>query len=435
MKLGFVVLLSLASWLAPPVTRAAAGIENGAEHWVATWGTAQQLSRDVNPGSARPPPRNGSSNAAPPRHAPPSPIPPTPAALKNQTVRMVARASLGGRELRIQLSNAQGMRRLVVGAVHVAIHRGGSSIVAGTDRAVTFAGRPEVSVPPGAIVVSDPVPLQVDPGVDLAVSIYVPEDTGPVTLHPLGLRTTYIAEGNVTAKETLTGATTNRSYFWLSGIEVLAPAESGAIVAFGDSITDGYATTPDASRAWPSLLAARLLGGKAPHWAVLNMGISGNRVLRDGAGTSALGRFDRDVLSRPGVRWIILLEGINDISFGGIPGVPIEEHTSTEELISGLRLFVAKAHLHGIRVIGGTILPWEGVWTYSQQGEEIRQAVNRWIRNSGVFDAVVDFDALMRDPAHPTRLRKEFDSGDHVHPNDAGNRAMADAIPLSLFVP
>jgi len=420
-------VLSLLAGLVATAWNAGARASSMPDHWVGTWATAQQLSPNVAPAGAKPPPQAASTRL------PPSPIPPTPEALKNQTVRMVVRASLGGREVRVQLSNAQGMRPLLIGAAHIARCRGGSSIVGETDHAITFGGRAVVTIPPGAILVSDPVSLPVAQDEDLTVSLFVPDDSGPVTLHPLGLRTTYIAEGDVTARETLDAATNNRSYFWLSGMDVLTDQQAAAIVAFGDSITDGFSTTPDANRAWPSVLATKLLAGKSPRWSVLNMGISGNRVLRDGAGTSALARFDRDVLSRPGAKWIILLEGINDISIASIPGVPPSEHASAEELISGLRLFVDKAHLHGLRIVGATILPWEGVWTYSQKGEEIRQAVNRWIRTGGAFDHVVDFDAVMRDPAHPTRLRPEFDSGDHVHPNDAGNRAMADAIDLAYF--
>jgi lysophospholipase L1-like esterase len=275
------------------------------------------------------------------------------------------------------------------------------------------------------------VDLAVEPLAELAVSLYIPEDSGPVTLHPLGLRTTYIAEGDVTPNESLSGASENRSYFWLSGIEVLTSGDAAAVVAFGDSITDGFSTTPGAEQAWPALLAKRSLDRKrGPSRAVLNLGISGNRVLRDGAGASALARFDRDVLSRPEVRWVILLEGINDISVSSIPGVAASERIGSEDLIAGLRLFIEQAHLHAIKVMGATILPWEGVWTFSEEGERTRVAVNQWIRAAGFFDAVVDFDAVTRDSTHPQRLRPQFDSGDHVHPNDAGNRAMADAVDL-----
>ena len=403
------------------------GVAKGGEHWVSTWATAQQISADPPPPAWARPPAD--------RPIPPSPVLPVPDALKNQTVRMVARVSIGGRKIRVQLSNAQGRRPLQVGAAHIARYRQDSTIDRHADYVLTFGGQQQLTLPPGAIVASDPVDMAVDPLTELAVSLYIPEDSGPVTLHPLGLRTTYIAEGDVTGNESLNGAGQNRSYFWLSSIDVLASGESAAIVAFGDSITDGFSTTPGAEQAWPALLAKRFLDQKrSPPRAVLNLGISGNRVLRDGAGASALARFDRDVLSRPGVRWVVLLEGINDVSVSSIPGVAESERIRSQDLIAGLGLLVEKAHLHGISVMGATILPWEGVWTFSEEGETTRQAVNQWIRTSGAFDAVVDLDAITRDSAHPKRLLPQFDSGDHVHPNDAGNRAMADAVDIRKLI-
>ncbi len=295
-------------------------------------------------------------------------------------------------------------------------------------------GRP-FSIPPGALVVSDPVDLDVPKLTDLAVSLYLPQDTGPPTVHPLGLHTTYIASGDVTADATLNPSTTTTAYFWLSGVDVLAPSRASAIVAFGDSITDGFGTTANKDQAWPTLLASRLASSKSTAMlSVLNLGISGNRVLRDGAGTNALARFDRDVLSRAGVRWMTLLEGINDITFSAIPGIPPGQAVTAEDLIWGYRQIIERAHMHGIKVAGATIMPVEGVATYTENGEAVRQAVNQWIRTGGAFDAVIDFDALTRDPANPKRLRPEFDSGDHVHPNDRGNQAMADVIDLSTFL-
>jgi lysophospholipase L1-like esterase len=222
------------------------------------------------------------------------------------------------------------------------------------------------------------------------------------------------------------------AYAWLSSVAVVAPANAFTLVALGDSITDGYATTRDADRAWPTLLAKRLRENKATqHVAVINQGISGNQVLRDGAGLSALARFDRDVLSRPGVKWVILLEGINDINIRGRVDGP--NALTSDELIWGYRQIIARAHAHGIKVMGATIMPEEGVPTASERGEQIRQTVNRWIRAKANFDAVVDFDAVVRDPQRPARLKQEFDPGDHIHPNDAGNQAMANAFDLTLF--
>jgi lysophospholipase L1-like esterase len=383
------------------------------EHWVTTWATAQQLT---------PQPRL------------PGPGPNLPETLKNQTVRMFARTSIGGRRVRIQVSNAMGSKPLVIGSAHIALRNKATAIVPGSDRALTFSGRASMTVPPGALIVSDPADLGVPKLTDLAVSLYLPEDTGTPSIHPLGLHTNYIADGDATAKTSLDAAATTTGYLWISCIDVLAPASASAIVAFGDSITDGFATTVDKDEAWPTLLAKRLAANKSTeNVAVLNLGISGNRVLRDGAGLSALARFDRDVLSRTGVRWMTLLEGINDITFSALP-IFSSEAVTAEDLIGGYLQIIERAHMHGIKVAGATIMPVGGVSTYRESGEAVRQAVNQWIRTSHAFDAVIDFDALMRDPADPKRLRPEFDPGDHVHPDDKGNEKMANAIDLSIFL-
>ncbi len=383
------------------------------EHWVTTWATAQQLA---------------------PQPPPPGPGPNIPATLKNQTVRMVARTSIGGRRVRIQVSNAFGSKPLVIGNAHIALRDKAAAIVPTSDRALTFGGRATMTVPPGALIVSDPVDLVVPMLTDLAISLYLPEDTGTPSIHPIGLHTNYIAEGEVTAKTSLDASATTTAYLWLSSVDVLAPANAGAIVAFGDSITDGFKTTIDKDQAWPTLLAKRLAATKSTEMlGVLNLGIAGNRVLRDGAGVSALARFDRDVLSRAGVRWMTLLEGINDITFSALP-VFSKEVVTAEDLIGGYRQIIERAHMHGIKVAGATVMPVGGVSTYRESGEAVRQAVNQWIRSSGAFDAVIDFDALMRDPADPKRLRPEFDPGDHVHPDDKGNERMAQAIDLAIFL-
>jgi len=391
----------------------ASAVAQNKEHWVTTWATAQQLA---------------------PQPPLPGPGPNVPATLKNQTVRMVARSSVGGRRVRIQVSNAFGSKPLVISNTHIALRDKGAAIVRMSDRALTFGGRPTMTVTPGALIVSDPVDLAVPKLTDLAISLYLPEDTGTPSIHPIGLHTNYIADGEGTAKTSLDTSMTTTAYLWLSSIDVLAPANAGAIVAFGDSITDGFSTTIDKDQAWPALLAKRFAAAKSTEMlGVLNLGIAGNRVLRDGAGVSALARFDRDVLSRTGVRWMTLLEGINDITFSALPVFSTEVVTA-EDLIGGYRQIIERAHMHGIKVAGATIMPVGGVSTYRESGEAVRQAVNQWIRGSGAFDAVIDFDALMRDPADPKRLRPEFDPGDHVHPDDKGNERMAQAIDLAIFV-
>lgn len=391
------------------------------ETWMPTWVAAPQ--------QARPAPGRAGAPAA--------------GAFRNQTVRMVVRTTIGGTRVRVQLSNAYGTAPLSIGAAHIALRAKDSEITAGSDRPLLFAGKPTCSIPVGAALLSDPVELAVPKQSDLAVSVYVPGDTGFATLHSVGLHTTYISkEGDVTASASIADATTALSWYWLTGVEVNAPSDTATIVAFGDSITDGTRSTPNADASWPAFLARRLQSNPATAGiAVLNQGISANRVLRDGFGQSALARFDRDVLSVPGVKWMTIIEGINDIGagigtdfvFAPRPNAPAAEVVTPEELISAYRQIIERAHQHGIKVFGSPLMPFEGAGYYSEHGAVTREAVNQWIRTSGAFDAVIDFDAVTRDPAHPTKMKAEFDSGDHLHPNDAGYKAMADAIDLALF--
>jgi lysophospholipase L1-like esterase len=414
--------------------------QRNGQHWVSTWATALQLTPPVARGGG-PPPAPPPSQTVRPASLPAGgqrggyrPVPSNiPASLADQTIRMVARTSLGGSRIRISLSNMLNGQPVRIGSAHLALHAGGGQIVRGTDRALTFGGGTGATIPPGALLLSDPVDLTVAPLADLAVSLYLPVETGAPTTHSLGLRTAYISRGDVTASESMPDPATTLGYLWLSAVDVLAPGAASTVVAFGDSITDGYGTTLDANQAWPTLLARRLAGERTTrHLAVVNQGISGNQVLRNGAGLSALARFDRDVLSRSGVKWVIWLEGINDINIRGrADGV---DALTAEELIGGYQQLIARAHSHGLRVLGATLTPQEGVPTATQRGEAIRQTANQWIRTSRAFDAVVDFDAVLRDPARPIRLLPAFDPGDHIHPNDAGNRVMADAFDLKVFV-
>ncbi len=395
-----------------------------AEHWIPTWTTAQQLVRF--------PP------TAPPTTPPSAGLGPPLQSVTNQTIRMIARTSIGGRRVRVKLANAFNGARVEIGAAHIALRDKDSDIVVSSDRVLRFGGATSVKIAPGALVVSDPVDLVIPPLTDIAVSLYFPGETGPPTTHARGLRTTYISTpGDQSGSATLPIASTQLSYYWLAAIEVDAAPNARVVVAFGDSITDGSQSTPDTNNPWPAILATRLAANKATaHIAVANQGIGGNRVLSDGTlfqGVSALARLDRDVLSQPGVTWLIVLEGINDIG-NATAGLANAPPLTADDLIQAHRQIIDRAHTHGIKVIGGTLTPFEGANYFREEGERIRQAVNDWIRTSKAYDAVIDFDAVVRDPANPRRIRAEFDPGDHLHPNDAGYKAMANAVDLKIFV-
>lgn len=418
--------IALSSLLVPTLAASSAGTIR----WIESWGTAQPLLPPPPPPAfvtARKP-----ANAPP---APPSPMVPYPATLSDQTVRMIVRTSAGGPQFRLEFSNAMSDAPVTFGSVHAAIAGRDGAIVAPSDRIVRFAGKPTLTLFPGAKAVSDPIDLPVPALTEIAVSIHLPGPTQVNTVHALGLNPAYIVPGDQTGAPRLAAPQTVCSYFWLRGLSVpAATPHAGTIVAFGDSITDGYATTPGRHAAWPDLLAARLQADPATAGiGVVNVGISGNRILRAGAGESAIARFGEDVLSRPGVKWVLFLEGINDINMSIMPIIPDKEDVSAEQMIAGIEGIIDRAHHHGIKIAGGTILPTKGLPFYSRAGEEMRETVNRWIRTSGRFDAVIDFDAATRDPQDALRLRAEFDPGDAVHPNDAGNRAMADAINLGMF--
>lgn len=345
------------------------------------------------------------------------------------TLRQVAHLSVGGDSVRIRISNAYGTDPLTVAAATVAPR---SDEAAGTPMVdpdalteVTFGGQDSVTIPAGADWVSDPVDVSVADNSDLVVSMYLPGPTGPATTHRAGYATSFAAPGDATADPGTAFDELDTSRYFLTGVDVTTRAR-GSVVFFGDSITDGVVSTVDANLRYPDQVADRLLERPGPHrCGVLNSGISGNRLLTDAgaSGDSALARFDRDVLSRPGVRTVVLLEGINDI--GNSRGA-----VEPEQLIAVYRQFIDRAHSAGITVVGATLTPFEGAGYYTEEGEADRQAVNEWIRNSGEFDAVVDFDAVLRDPEHPSRILPDYDPGDHLHPNDAGFAAMAAAVDL-----
>lgn len=344
---------------------------------------------------------------------------------------MTVRASVGGSHLRVHLSNAYGTIPLVIGDAHVALHATETAIVPGSDRALTFNGKPSVSIPIGAEMISDPVALDVPALGDLSVSVFVPGDSGAASTHALGLHTTWVsAAGDFSAAPQLDGAEKLQAWYWVSDVDVEAPAAAATIVAFGDSITDGATSTPDTDRSWPSDLAKRLVADPAhSRIAVVNQGISGNKILSDGAGVSALARFDHDVLGQSGVKWLMVLEGINDMNGAARP-TPLAPAVTADDLIGAMKQMVERAHDHGIKVIGCTLTPFGNA---SESVEAMRQAVNSFIRTPGSFDAVVDFDKAVQDPANPRQFRAGYNNTDKLHPNDAGYQAMADAIDLSLF--
>lgn len=385
--------------------------QNGPQHcpWKAAWASSQML-----PDAA---------NALPD------------GTLEDATLRQIVRPSISGTQMRIRLSNVFGTTPLRIGGVSIARSADNASadIVPATLKVLTFAGRPGAVVPPGGEWLSDPVDWQGGAFEDLAVSIHVASDPAGQTSHPGSRATSYVVRGNAIADRALTGATAVDHWYLLSGIETSSCTARDGIAVLGDSITDGRGSTTNGNDRWTDFLARRL-DGRA---AVINQGIGGNRLLLDGLGPNALARLDRDVLAQPGVRHLIVLEGINDIgTLAREKPVSAEAHAALVEQVTGAYAqIIARAQAHGIKVHGATILPFMGNEYYSPsaQSEADRQAINAWIRSSGAFDSVIDLDAVMRDPARPAYLNPAYDTGDGLHPNPAGFRAMADAVPLSLF--
>jgi lysophospholipase L1-like esterase len=367
--------------------------------------------------------------------------------IDDQTVRERVRVSIGGSQICIRLSNEYGSAPVLVGSATVAAPSGPTSVRPGSIQTVTFGGRNSVTIAAGAPVLSDPVAFPVVSGAEISISLYFPKRVATPTLHALALKRAVVSKhGDHTRVEKIEGGSASESLILVSAVLVPVQPSQRLIVAFGDSVTDGDGSTLDADRTWTSDLIRRL--GKTPEGskvAVVNEGIAGNRLLSDGFlvsfGVSALARFDRDALALPGVTHVVLLEGINDIGF---PGAKLGESyladpadvRTPEDLIGAYRQLISRAHAHGVKLIGSTITPFEGVdfpGYYSESKEALRQTVNKWIRTSGSFDGMIDFDAVLRDPDHPSRLLPRFASQDHLHPSDLGYQAMADAIDLALF--
>jgi len=375
-------------------------------HWVGTWTTA--------------------------------PAPAEGAAFSNHTLRMNVRASLGGDTVRVRLSNAYGSRPLAVGAARIGLRDAGPNIVPGSDRQVTFSGVETATIAAGALLVSDPVSLPLPPLADLAVSVHLPGDL-PASFGITGRysrQTNYISPpGDFTAAVAMPVGKLTDDWYFVCGVDVLASPDTGGIVALGDSLTDANISTIDAFCRWPDQLSRRLqarAGGRP--MAVMNQGLGGNRILHDIRGDSGLRRFDRDVLAQPGVTHVIVMLGTNDLRNRWARP---EEEVTAEQMIAGLKQLAVRARTRGIKIFGATLTPYEnetflvGAWTPEREAK--RQAVNGWIRDGGAFDAVVDFDRALRDPAHPARMLPIYDCGDHLHPSDLGYNAMGDAIDLALF--
>jgi lysophospholipase L1-like esterase len=352
-----------------------------------------------------------------------------PVTLDNQTIRQIVRISLGGQRFRVVISNEYGSEQLRIGEAHVALAGDGSAIVPGSDHKLTFGGQTQATVPPGAPLVSDPVDMPVEALEKLSLSIFLPERTPLTTFHWDGKETSFIGQGNLSDAGSFNAQQTTDARVFLSRIMIEAPGNNGTVVAIGDSITDGNGSSLNANSRWPDFLAERLASRKI---SVINAGIFGARLLRDKMGANAPARFARDVLAQPNVGTVVLLLGTNDISWPGSVFAPDLPLPQIEDLVAGYRQLINQAHAHNIRIIGRTLPPFEGALSgtplegyYTKDKEELRQRVNAWMRSAGEFDAVIDFDALLRDPDHPTRLLAEFDSGDHLHP---GNKAMAEAV-------
>jgi len=398
---------------------AATSAATAASQWVQTWGAAP-----LPPSAAL------------------GPFPATPS-FNNQTVRQTVRVSAGGQKIRIRLTNEYGTKPLVIGAARIALADEKGNIRSATSHQVLFSGRSSATIPAAAPFVSDPVDLPIKALGSLSISLYLPEDTGQCTCHQVGVQNAFVSDTGDFTDKAFEPKQTLQMRIFISAVEVESTQPERAVVILGDSISDGVGSTVDTNHRWPDLLADRLDAKGGGAWGVVNMGISGNRLLADGAGQSALARFDRDVLSTPGVKDVIVFEGVNDLGISyGIPQGPMAErfkamappHKVTgDDLIAGYRQLIARAHSKGLRILGATITPYGGASYYSPDGEAVRQTLNKWIRTSHEFDGVIDFDAVIRDPNDPTRIKEGFHAGDHLHGSDTGYEAMAAAIELSML--
>ena len=372
--------------------------------WVGTWGTAPQLVEPAN-------------------------LPPEPG-LSGNTLRQVVRVSLGGDRLRARFSNEFSTEPVTLNAAHIAASAGGSAIDPATTRALTFGGKPSVTIAPGSTLVSDPIPFALQPRSEIAITTHFGAMSPSVTGHPGSRTTSYIQPGNAVSAAELPEAVRTDHWYTITGIDVVAP-EAAAVITLGNSITDGRGSGTNKQNRWPDELARRLqANARTRDVAVLNQGIGGNCVLRECLGPSALARFERDVLGQSGARWLVILEGINDI--GQAQGAEAAAAVA-RDLIAAYEQMIDRAHARGIRVYGATLLPFGGSFYDTPERQAARQTVNQWIRTSGRFDAVIDLDAALRDPANPSRLRPAADTGDHLHPNEVGHRMIAEAVDLELF--
>jgi lysophospholipase L1-like esterase len=424
-----------------------------ADRWVGTWATAE-VGRPATPPPPAPALAPFMVNTRCPAPAAAPSVAPAPGQtfaplpymhFTNQTLRQIVHTSIGGSKARVVLSNAYGTTPVTIGAGSIALRDREGAIQAASSRPLTFSGRPTMTIPANAVAYSDPVDLAVPAMADLAIDLYLPGTTNTaatLTMHNGALQTNYISEtGNHVGKVSLPTVGRIQNWFLLSRVDVVAPDALGTVVAFGDSITDGSRSTPDTNNRWPNHLAKRLLA-QGIKIGVVNAGIGGNRVLSEatlpatfdvravGAGMNALARFERHVLSQPSVTHVIVLEGINDI--GGARQNPTP---TAQDLIAGHKQLIEQAHARGLKIYGATLTPFWGAAYYTEVGEAKRQALNEWIRTSNAYDGVIDFDKATRDPSDPKKFLAAYDSCDYLHPGDAGYKAMADAIDLSLFTP